>query len=79
MQVGVVIFKPIANIFELVPLNKIQWIYTITISIIPLVIIELQKKFNEFKFGKVIYKKEKNKEKRRKNNEKMEKLTYSNF
>ena len=58
MQIGVVIFEPIANVFELVPLNKTQWIYTIAISIMPLIIIELQKKFNEFKFGKVIYKKE---------------------
>lgn len=58
MQIGVVVFKPIANIFKLVPLNQTQWLYTIIISFIPLVIIEIQKKFNEFKFGKVIYKKE---------------------
>lgn len=58
MQVGVVVFEPVANIFKLVPLNQTQWIYTIIISFIPLVIIELQKKFNEFKFGKVIYQNE---------------------
>lgn len=58
MQIGVVIFEPIANIFKLVPLNQIQWTYTIIISFIPLVIIELQKRFNEFQFGKVIYQKE---------------------
>ena len=62
MQVGVVIFTPVAEIFKLVPLNSTQWLYTAIISIIPIVIIELQKKFNEIKFGKVIYK-EKNKEK----------------
>lgn len=56
MQVGVVVFKPIANIFKLVPLNQIQWIYTIAISFVPLIIMEIQKKFNEIKFGKVIYK-----------------------
>lgn len=58
MQIGVVIFKPIANIFKLVPLNQTQWLCTIAISFIPIVIIELQKKFNEIKFGKVIYQKE---------------------
>lgn len=62
MQIGVVIIKPVAEIFKLVPLNNMQWIYTAVISIIPIVIIEIQKKFNEIKFGKVIYK-EKNKEK----------------
>lgn len=56
MQVGVVVFPPIADIFKLVPLNKIQWIYVVAISIMPLIIMEIQKKFNEFKFGKVIYK-----------------------
>ena len=30
--------------------------YTTLISIMPIVIMEIQKKFNEFKFGKVIYK-----------------------
>lgn len=58
MQIGVVVFEPIANVFKLVPLNQTQWIYTIAISFIPLVVIELQKKFNEFKFGKVVYQKE---------------------
>lgn len=58
MQIGVVVIEPIANIFKLVPLSQTQWIYTIGISFIPLVIVELQKKFNEFKFGKVVYKKE---------------------
>lgn len=58
MQIGVVAIEPIANIFKLVPLNQTQWIYTIGISFIPLVIVELQKKFNEFKFGKVVYKNE---------------------
>lgn len=58
MQIGVVLFNPIANIFKLVPLNKIQWMYTICISIIPIIVVELQKKWNEVKFGKVIYKKQ---------------------
>ena len=58
MQVGVVIIPPVAEIFKLVPLNKTQWMYTALISIMPIVIMEIQKKFNEFKFGKVIYKHE---------------------
>ena len=58
MQVVVVVVPQIAEIFKLVSLNKEQWLYTILISIVPLVIVEIQKKFNEFKFGKVIYKKE---------------------
>lgn len=57
MQVGVVIIPPIANIFKLVMLNQTQWLYTIAISFMPILIMEIQKKFNEFKFGKVIYKK----------------------
>ena len=60
MQVGVVIIEPIANVFKVVPLNQTQWLYTMIISSIPVVVIEIQKKFNEFKFGKVIYKEREN-------------------
>ncbi len=55
LQIIVVIIPSIAQIFKLVPLNTMQWIYTIFISILPLLIIEIQKKFNEFKFGKIVY------------------------
>lgn len=55
MQVAVVVIPKVANVFKLVPLNIEQWIYTIAISLAPIVIIELQKKFNEIKFGKVVY------------------------
>lgn len=55
MQVGVVLIPQIADVFKLVQLNTTQWIYTILISLVPLLIIEIQKKFNEIKFGKVIY------------------------
>lgn len=55
MQVIVVVVPQIAEIFKLVPLNKEQWIYTIIISLVPLIIIEIQKKFEEIKFGKVVY------------------------
>ncbi len=55
LQIGVVIIPPIAKIFDLVPLTRIQWLYTFGISILPLIIMEIQKKLNEVKFGKVIY------------------------
>lgn len=57
MQVTVVVVPQIAEVFKLVPLNRVQWLYTIVISLVPLVIMEIQKKFEEVKFGKVIYKK----------------------
>ncbi len=56
LQVGVVCIPQIAQIFKLTPLNGMQWMYTIAISLSPLIIIELQKKLNEIKFGKVVYK-----------------------
>ena len=55
MQVSVVVIKPIADVFKLIPLTFTQWIYTISISILPLIVIEIQKKFNELKFGKRVY------------------------
>lgn len=55
LQVGVVCIPALADIFKLVPLNSTQWIYVALISISPVLIIEIQKKFNEIKFGKVVY------------------------
>lgn len=55
VQTIVVIVPTFAEIFKLVPLNNIQWIITIIISILPIPIMELQKKVNELKFGKIIY------------------------
>ena len=46
LQVIVVLIRPLATIFEVVPLNGIQWLYTILISFAPLAIIELQKAVN---------------------------------
>ncbi len=57
MQIIVVIIPSFAEVFKLVPLNKTQWLYTLGISFLPIVIVELQKKLNEVKFGKVIYQK----------------------
>ena len=46
LQVIVVLIRPLATIFEVVPLNGVQWLYTILISFAPLAIIELQKAVN---------------------------------
>ncbi len=55
IQTIVVIVPTFAEIFKLVPLNQTQWIITLGISILPIPIMEVQKKVNEIKFGKVIY------------------------
>lgn len=55
LQVSVVMIPTFAEIFKLVPLTSIQWLYTCGISILPIVIMELQKKINEVKFGKTVY------------------------
>lgn len=54
VQIIVVIIPALADIFKLVPLNQTQWIITLIIGILPIPIMELQKKVNEMKFGKVI-------------------------
>lgn len=55
LQVGVIIIPKIAGIFDVVPLSSKQWIYTAVISILPLAIVEMQKKINTIKIGKPIY------------------------
>lgn len=55
LQVGIVFIPSIANIFKLTMLNSTQWIITLLISIIPVIVMEVQKKFNEIKFGKTVY------------------------
>ena len=55
LQVIVVIVPVFANIFDLVPLNMTQWIYTIGISILPLAIMELQKFANGLRVEKRSY------------------------
>ncbi len=55
LQVIVVMVPIFAGIFKLVPLNGTQWLYTLGISILPLIIVEVQKKLNEIKFGKRVY------------------------
>mgnify|MGYP001852569821 CR=1 FL=1 len=58
LQVVVAIIPPIASLFKLVPLEPLQWGLVIGISILPIIIIEMQKKWNEMEFGKRIYEKE---------------------
>lgn len=55
MQVGVVLIPEVAKIFKLTELNIMQWLFTFGISLLPILIMEVQKKFNEIKFGKVNY------------------------
>ena len=55
IQVSVVLIPALAEIFKLVPLNQMQWMITLGISFLPIPIMELQKKFNETKFGRTIY------------------------
>ena len=55
VQTIVVLVPSLANIFKLVPLNQVQWIITLGISLLPIPIIELQKKMNEVKFGEIVY------------------------
>lgn len=55
IQTIVVIIPTLADIFKLVPLNTTQWIITLIISILPIPIMELQKKINEIKFGRTIH------------------------
>ena len=47
LQVVVVVIPSVAEIFKLVPLKQTQWLYTFGISILPLIIIELQKMFDK--------------------------------
>ena len=55
LQVGIVFIPTLAELFKLTELNSIQWLITLAISLAPIVIIEIQKKFNELKFEKVVY------------------------
>ena len=60
LQVIVVVVPYFASIFELVPLNGIQWIYTGMISVVPIVVGEVQKKLKEIMDGKKLYLNSKN-------------------
>lgn len=55
MQIIVIVIPRLAKIFQLVPLNQTQWLYTLSISVLPLVIIQFQKRMKELKEEKIIY------------------------
>lgn len=59
IQAIVVVVSTFAKVFEVVPLNLTQWIITVAISILPVPVIELQKKL-DFK-NKTVEKKEEKK------------------
>lgn len=54
IQVIVVIIPVLANVFELVPLNLTQWIITVAISLLPIPVMELQKRV-DFKIDKKLF------------------------
>lgn len=64
LQVLVIVIPPIAHIFDSVPLNSKQWLIIALISILPIVIIEIQKRINDIRFGKIVYTKEEAKSKK---------------
>ena len=55
LQAIVVVVSPLAQVFSLVPLTGIQWLYTILIAVAPIPIVEIQKAVNGYKFGRVVY------------------------
>ncbi len=55
LQVSVIAIPFLANIFKVVPLHATQWLVVVMISLFPIVVMEIQKKYNERKFGKTIY------------------------
>ncbi len=56
IQIMVVLVPTLAEIFKLVPLNQTQWLITAVISLLPIPIMELQKKIDSVKCGKTMYK-----------------------
>ena len=55
LQVIVVVVSPLAQVFSLVPLTGMQWLYTILIAVAPIPIVEIQKSVNGYRFGRVVY------------------------
>ncbi len=48
LQVSVVMIPPLAKIFRTVPLSGIQWLSVAGLSLLPLVLVEMEKKVSEF-------------------------------
>ena len=56
LQVGIVFIPVLADLFKLERLNLVQWGITIIISVMPIIIMEIQKKFDKLKLQKTIFK-----------------------
>ena len=56
LQVGIVFIPVVADLFKLERLNLVQWGITIIISVMPIIIMEIQKKFDKLKLEKTIFK-----------------------
>lgn len=55
LQVVVVAVPSLTEIFKLTNLNLEQWGYTLGISFMPIVLMEIQKLSNEIRFGKILH------------------------
>ena len=55
LQIAVISIPGIAEVFSAVPLTASQWLTVTLIAISPIFIMEIQKKINEIKFGRVVY------------------------
>ncbi len=51
LQVVVTIIPSISNLFNVTSLNKTAWMIVIIISLMPIILVELQKRINEYRFG----------------------------
>ena len=56
LQTMVVIIPKLAEIFKLTNLTPTQWLYTLGISLMPILLMETQKLSNRLKFGQTIRK-----------------------
>ena len=52
LQVAVVSIPALSKLFQVVPLDKRQWATVLLLSIVPILVVELQKKFNHSKNSK---------------------------
>ena len=46
MQVAVIQIKPVADVFMVTPLNSIQWLYVVFLCLMPIVLVELEKRLS---------------------------------
>lgn len=55
LEAAVISIKPLASLFGVTPLNSIQWMTVGVLSILPLVIVELQKAFTHIVHRRAVY------------------------